>query len=151
MTVELLAAYGGLFAAAFLAATLIPASSEAVLVGLLLAGTGSPWLLTLAATLGNTLGGLFNWGCGRFLAAYREAKWFPVPERRIARASGWFERFGLPSLLFAWVPVVGDALTVIAGLLGVRVVPFLLLVGTGKGLRYLFVTLTTLGLASGGG
>jgi membrane protein YqaA with SNARE-associated domain len=151
VTAELLAAYGGLFVAAFLAATLIPASSEAVLVGLLLAGTGSPWWLTLAATLGNTLGGLFNWGCGRFLAHYRDAKWFPVPERKIARASRWFERFGLPSLLFAWVPVVGDALTVIAGLLGVRVVPFLALVGTGKGLRYLFVTVTTLGIAGASG
>lgn len=144
MTAELLSAYGAVFLAGFVAATLFPASSEAVLVGFLLAGTGDPWVLTACASVGNTLGGVFNWVCGRFLAAQRGSRWFPVPEAKLARAQGWFQRFGLPSLLFAWLPVVGDALTVIAGLLRVPLGRFVLLVGTGKGLRYAAVTAATL-------
>ncbi len=134
-----LAAYGGLFLSAFLSATLLPGSSEALLSGLLVTGRGAPWLLLAAAVTGNVLGSLVNWVCGRFLAAFRDRRWFPVSPRRYEQAAGWFERYGVWSLLFAWAPVVGDPLTVIAGALRVGLLPFLLLVTIGKLARYLFI------------
>lgn len=142
-----LAAYGGLFLSAFLSATLLPGSSEALLTGLLLAGRGVPWLLLAAAVTGNVLGSLVNWGCGRFLTAFRDRKWFPVTPRRYEQATGWFERYGVWSLLLAWAPVFGDPLTVIAGALRVRLLPFLLLVTIGKLARYLFVFWLALSLS----
>lgn len=138
--------YLAVFSSGFLAATLLPASSEAVLIGLLASGQGSVAALVAAATLGNTLGAVFNWGCGRGLAHYRDRSWFPAKGAQLARAERWFKRFGLPSLLFAWLPVVGDALTVIAGLLHVRLAWFVPLVGLGKGARYVAVAAATLGL-----
>lgn len=143
-----LAAYGGLFLSAFLAATLLPGSSEALLTGLVAAGQGAPWLLLAVATTGNVLGSLANWICGRFLAAFRDRSWFPVSPQRYAQAAGWFERYGLWSLLFAWPPVVGDPLTVIAGGLRVGLLPFLLLVTIGKLGRYLFVLWIALSLSA---
>ncbi|MCG8592990.1 MAG: DedA family protein [Kiloniellales bacterium] len=142
-----LAAYGGLFLSAFLSATLLPGSSEALLTGLLLAGRGVPWLLLAAAVTGNVLGSLVNWVCGRFLTAFRDRKWFPVTPRRYEQATGWFERYGVWSLLLAWTPVFGDPLTVIAGALRVRLLPFLLLVTIGKLARYLFVFWLALSLS----
>ena len=142
-----LAAYGGLFLSAFLSATLLPGSSEALLTGLLLAGRGVPWLLLAAAVTGNVLGSLVNWVCGRFLAAFRDRKWFPVTPRRYEQATGWFERYGVWSLLLAWAPVFGDPLTVIAGALRVRLLPFLLLVTISKLARYLFVFWLALSLS----
>ena len=139
-----IAVYGGLFLSAFLAATLLPGSSEALLTGLLIAERGAPLGLLLAATSGNALGSLVNWVCGRFLAAFRDRAWFPVSPRRYDQAQGWFERYGIWSLLFAWVPVVGDPLTVIAGALRVGLLPFLLLVTLGKLARYLLVAALTL-------
>ncbi|MDJ0934853.1 MAG: YqaA family protein [Kiloniellales bacterium] len=133
------AVYGGLFLSAFLSATLLPGSSEALLTGLVVSGRGEPWLLLAAAVIGNVLGSLVNWICGRFLAAFRDRKWFPVSPRRYAQAAGWFERYGVWSLLFAWAPVVGDPLTVIAGAFRVGFLPFLLLVTIGKLVRYLFI------------
>jgi len=142
-----LAVYGGLFLSAFLSATLLPGSSEALLTGLVVSGRGAPWLLLAAAVTGNVLGSLVNWICGRFLAAFRDRTWFPVSPRRYEQAAGWFERYGVWSLLFAWAPVVGDPLTVIAGAFRVRFVPFLLLVTIGKFVRYLFVFWVALSLA----
>lgn len=144
-----LAIQGALFVSAFLSATLLPGSSEALLVALILQGGFDPVALTIVAAAGNTLGSLFNWACGRWLMDRSDARWFPVSERHLARAKRWFARFGLPSLLFSWLPVVGDALTLVAGVLGVRVLPFLLLVGAGKLARYAVVAATTAGAFSG--
>ena len=141
------AVYGGLFLSAFLSATLLPGSSEALLTGLVVSGQGEPWLLLAAAVMGNVLGSLVNWICGRFLAAFRDRKWFPVSPRRYAQAAGWFERYGVWSLLFAWAPVVGDPLTLIAGAFRVGLQPFLLLVTVGKLVRYLFILWVALSLA----
>lgn len=133
-----------MFLSAFVAATLFPGASEALLGGLLVAGRGEPGLLIAAATIGNVTGAVVNWVCGRFLARFRDRKWFPVSPRRYDQAVGWFEKFGLWSLLFAWVPVVGDPLTVIAGALRVRLAPFVLLVTVGKLARYLVVAAVAL-------
>jgi len=66
-------------------------------------------------------------------------KWFPFQEAQIERSSKWFIKFGKWSLLFAWVPIVGDPLTLVSGLLRVRFLDFIILVAIGKVSRYLVV------------
>jgi membrane protein YqaA with SNARE-associated domain len=134
-----LSIYGGLFLSAFLAATVLPISSEAVLAGLLATRTGDPLALFLVATVGNTLGSVVNWLLGRGIARFRERPWFPVSPRRYDAASRQFARYGVWSLLFAWLPVVGDALTLVAGALRVRLLPFVVLVAIGKAARYAMI------------
>ncbi|HEV7253634.1 MAG TPA: YqaA family protein [Mesorhizobium sp.] len=134
-----LAALLGLFWAAFLSATLLPGGSEFVFVALLVSDPAQLPLLLAVATVGNTLGSGVNWLCGRFLMRFSGRRWFPASQAQIARAETLFKRWGWPSVLFAWLPVVGDALTVIAGALRVSLPLFLLLVGLGKFLRYAFV------------
>ncbi|KZK87524.1 Inner membrane protein YqaA [Pseudovibrio sp. Ad13] len=134
-----LGVYGGLFAFSFLAATLAPGSSEAVLSGLLLAGGWDPIILIASASLGNVAGSVFNWYCGRFLSHYKDRSWFPVKEHQFKQAVRWFKRYGQASMLLAWVPVIGDPLTLIAGTLRMKFINFLVLVAIGKVARYLFV------------
>ena len=131
----MLEGYLGLFLVAFLAATLLPAYSEVLFVGLLAAGY-DPLALWAWATAGNTLGAAVNWLLGRYLLHYQERSWFPFKPDTLGLAQGWFQRYGVWSLLFSWAPIVGDSLTFIAGLMGVRFSLFLLLTALGKGARY---------------
>ena len=124
-----------LFVTAFLAATLLPAFSEVALLGLQ-AGGGDPLALWLVASTGNTLGSVVNWWLGGQLLRFRERRWFPVGAAELERAERWFQRYGLWSLLFAWAPIGGDGLTVVAGTLRVPFVPFVTLVAVGKAARY---------------
>ncbi len=140
-------AYAGLFLAAFLAATLLPAQSEAVLVALLLAGH-PPWWLLLVASTGNVLGSLFNWWLGRGIVHYRDRGWFPVKPGALARAQRWYRRYGRWSLLLSWVPVVGDPLTLAAGVMREPLRVFLPLVAVAKTGRYLVLVLATLHYAT---
>ncbi len=126
----------GLFLSALAAATLLPGGSEVVLGAMLAARRWDPFLLVAVATAGNLAGSTINWAIGRYLSERRDARWFPVSGAALERAEARFNRFGLPVLLLAWVPIIGDPLTLIAGLLRVRIIPFLLLVGTGKAARY---------------
>lgn len=129
----------GLFASAFLAATLIPGSSEAALV-LLASRHPDSWpALFLVALAGNTLGALFNYGLGRGFMHFADRRWFPASRLRIEQASQWFNHYGLWVLLLSWLPIVGDPLTVVAGLLRVRLSWFLILVAIGKAARYAIV------------
>ncbi len=128
--------YAGLFLTAFLAATLLPLSSEAVLAALGNADGFDIALLFAVATLGNTLGAVVNWALGRFCLHWASRRWFPFSEDQLKRAGERFRHYGIWSLLFAWVPVVGDPLTFAAGVLRVRFLPFVILVGIGKGARY---------------
>lgn len=91
---ESLAAYSGLFAAAFLSATVLPFQSEVVLAGLLLTDRFRPWLLLLVASAGNTLGSVVNWICGRFVARFSGRSWFPVSPEKMARAEAFYHRYG---------------------------------------------------------
>ncbi len=127
-----------LFSASFLAATLFPFYSEVFLFALLKDG-GDPLLLVLTATLGNTLGAVVNWFLGRYLLHFQNKRWFYFTQSQINKAQSWFQRYGFWSLLLAWMPIFGDALTLIAGIMKVRLSLFLLLVATGKGLRYIFI------------
>lgn len=122
-----LAVYGSLFVSAFLAATVLPVSSEVVLVGLLATGRGDPALLFTVATIGNTLGSVVNWILGRGIDALRSKQWIPITPRQFERASRMFRRCGAWTLLFAWLPVVGDAFTVMAGAARVRLALFVVL------------------------
>lgn len=128
--------YLGLFLSAFIAATLLPLYSEAVIVALSGAGGFEAVPLVAVATAGNTLGAIVNWALGKYLLHWQDRRWFPFRPDRLERAGRWFRRYGEWSLLFAWTPVVGDPLTFVAGVLKVRIVPFVLLVGIGKGARY---------------
>ncbi len=138
-------AYVGLFFAALLAATLIPAQSESVLVGLLINQQGTPWLLVVVATAGNTLGSVVNWWLGHSLQRFQHKRWFPVSETALHKAQTHFQRYGYWSLLWSWLPIIGDPLTVMAGVLRVPFVPFVLLVTLAKGGRYVVLAWLTIG------
>lgn len=128
-------AYIGLFISAFLAATLVPAYSELVFSSLLIAGH-DPLALWLWASVGNTLGSVVNWALGRYLLHYQDRRWFPFKAGSMDMSQRWFQKYGVWSLLLAWAPVGGDALTFIAGFMRVHFVPFIILTGIGKALRY---------------
>ncbi len=128
-----------LFSASFLAATVVPAQSELVLAALDAAGNHASWLLVLVATTGNVLGACVNWLLGRYLAQFQHRRWFPVKEAALARATATYQRFGVWSLLLAWVPIIGDPLTVIAGFLRTPFPLFLALVTLGKAARYVAI------------
>ena len=142
-----LATYLGLFVAALGAASILPMQSEPVLVALLLLGDQPAWVLVAVASVGNTLGSCINWLLGRAVERFRDRRWFPVSPAALARAEGWYRRWGRWSLLMSWVPVVGDPLTVIAGVLREPFPTFLLLVAAAKTARYIVLALVTLGLA----
>lgn len=131
--------YLSLFAIAFAAATILPLQSEAVLTALLLTGDRSWPLLLSIASIGNTLGAGVNWFLGREINRFRNRRWFPASMQRMAQAERLYQRFGRWCLIFAWVPVIGDALTVVAGVMKERLWVFLLLVGLGKTARYLLL------------
>ncbi|MGC1506569.1 MAG: YqaA family protein [Sulfitobacter sp.] len=137
-------AYAGLFASALIAATLLPMQSEAVLVALILQGDHPVASLLVVATAGNVLGSAINWALGRFLLRFKHKRWFPATGPQLARAEGWYQRYGRWSLLGSWVPVIGDPITVVAGILREPLLSFLLLVTLAKGLRYLFLAMITL-------
>jgi len=124
-----------LIASAFLAATFLPFYSELVFLALLAEGSG-PLELVVVATVGNTLGGLVNWLLGRALLSFRDRRWWPVSERQLNRATAWFGRYGYWSLLFAWLPLGGDALPLVAGTLRAPLWKVAPLLAIGKGLRY---------------
>lgn len=136
-------ALSALFLAAFVAATLIPAQSEAVLVGLVLAGQHPVWVLLAVATTGNVLGAVGNWLIGRFLMRFSGHRRFPFSAAQVARAQGWYGRFGWISLSGSWLPVVGDPLTLAAGMMREPLWRFLLVVTLAKGGRYLVLVEAT--------
>jgi membrane protein YqaA with SNARE-associated domain len=107
--------------------------------GLLYAGEYNSFILIGTASLGNILGSVFNWLLGFYFFKYINKKWFPFKKKEIDAAIKKFSNFGVLSLLFAWVPIIGDPLTFIAGILRVNFLLFLVLVSVGKISRYLFV------------
>ena len=129
-------AYVGLFMSALVAATILPMQSEAVLVSLLASSAYSPMVLIGVATVGNVLGSVINWYLGRFLMQFRDRRWFPASQSQLDKAQRWYHRYGRWSLLGSWLPLVGDPLTVVAGVLKEPLLPFLILVTIAKGARY---------------
>lgn len=140
-----LTSYLGLFLAAFGAATLLPMQSEAVLVGMLLSDRYVISTLLAVAIVGNVLGSVLNWVLGRCVERFRHRRWFPVSEAKLAKAQQSYLRYGHWSLLLSWVPIIGDPLTVVAGVMREPFWRFLLIVTLAKGMRYLVLAAVALG------
>jgi len=136
--------YAALFVVAFGAATLLPLQSEALLTGLLMADH-APALLVAVASVGNVLGSTVNWSLGRQVERFRHRRWFPANQAQLDRARGWYQRYGKWSLLLSWVPVVGDPLTVVAGVMREPLSTFLVLVTLAKVGRYVALAAVVLG------
>jgi membrane protein YqaA with SNARE-associated domain len=141
-----LAAYAGLFAISLIAATILPAQSEAGLVALILSGQYSTLLLVIVASVGNILGSLINWLLGIGIERFRHRRWFPVGEAALDRAQRWYRRYGKWSLLASWLPIVGDPITVVAGVMREPLPVFLLFVTVAKTARYAILAVITLGI-----
>ena len=131
--------YLSLFAISFLAATILPFSSELTLAGLIATSNYDNLLLLIVASFGNVLGSVVNWVLGFYSRNLTTKKWFPFKETQIENSSKWFNKLGKWSLLFAWVPVIGDPLTLAAGLLRVKFIEFVILVTIGKFSRYFLI------------
>ena len=131
--------YLSLFAISFLAATILPFSSELTLAGLIATSDYDNLLLLVVASFGNVLGSVVNWALGFYSRNLTTKKWFPFKETQIERSSEWFRKFGKWSLLFSWVPIIGDPLTLVAGILRVKFFDFIILVAIGKISRYFIV------------
>lgn len=137
--------YSGLFVAAFLAATLLPMQSEALLAALVISGKHSLAVLVAIASIGNILGSMVNWWLGRYIEKYRARSWFPIKPAALERAQKWYHRYGRWSLLLSWAPVIGDPLTMIAGILREPLWSFLGIVTVSKVARYCIVTAIVIG------
>ncbi|MFM1880649.1 MAG: rane protein [Pseudomonadota bacterium] len=144
----MLIAHASLFLSAFVSATLFPGGSEALLVGLMVSGDYAIAGLVLVATLGNVLGSVVNWGLGRWLVQFQDRRWFPLSAEKLLRAQQWYQHYGKWSLLLSWVPIIGDPLTVAAGIMRERFLVFLLLVTLAKFGRYLAIVLVTTEITS---
>lgn len=133
--------YAGLFIVSFLAATLVPLGSEAFVVSMTILGY-NPWLVFTTAATGNTLGAVINYYAGRYgtnAIFYRYIRVDPVKRRHLERR---FRKWGSPVLFFAWLPLVGDPLTVVAGGLNLNLYIFLFWVAFGKAFRYALLIMT---------
>lgn len=132
MLVEL----GGLFLTCFLAATLLPVQSEMILAGMHIQTHYSAGLLVAVATAGNVLGAMVNWWLGRYLIHFHDRPWFPIKKHLLDKASSFYQRYGVWTLLLAWAPFIGDPLTLVAGIFRTNFLLFTLLVTIGKAGRY---------------
>lgn len=129
----------GLFFTALLAATVLPAQSEFLLAGLHLSGAHDRYLLVAVATAGNVLGSVINWVLGRYLIHFRDRRWFPIKGRVLERTTHFYQHWGVWTLLLAWAPIIGDPLTLVAGIFRTSLWVFVPLVTLGKAIRYLGV------------
>lgn len=141
-----MSAYIGLFFAAFIAATILPAQSEAVLVGLILTDRYSIALLVAVASVGNVLGSVLNWCLGRGVETYKDRSWFPIGKEKLERAQRWYGRYGKWSLLASWVPVIGDPITIAAGVMKEPLAVFVALVTLAKTTRYIVLAAAASGI-----
>lgn len=128
--------YLGVLGSAFLAATLVPFSSEVILATLAFSSAHSTVLLWLYATTGNVAGSVVNWGIGRYCLHFQKHRGFPFTARSLDKARRFFLRYGMWSLLLTWIPVVGDPLAFMGGVFRVPLLLFVFLVSIGKGARY---------------
>lgn len=135
----ILFSYSQLLIISFLAATILPFSSEVVLTTMYLSNSFETYFLLIFTSIGNILGSVTNWYLGKKITIFQNRKWFPVSTEQLERSRKYFQKYGLWSLLLSWVPIIGDPLTLLAGVLKVRFSIFLLLVSISKISRYIFI------------
>ena len=134
--------YLTLLAVSFMVATIIPFGSELYFASLLSLDKYNNLLLLISASIGNILGSVFNWVCGYYVNYFIKKPWFPINNKMIDRGNKAFNKYGKWSLLFSWVPFIGDPITFVAGTLRYPLIPFLILVSIGKVSRYLIIYLS---------
>ena len=139
-----LEAYSSLFISSFLSSTILPGHSEITLTTLILLEKYSQFLLIFFASLGNILGSVINWYLGFYIIKFVNKSWFPFKKKQLDKASLWYLKYGKWSLFFSWVPIIGDPLTIVAGIFRVPLVIFITIVSISKVLRYIFVVYVAL-------
>ena len=137
-------AYGSLFISSFLSSTILPGHSEITLTTLILLEKYSQFLLIFFASFGNILGSVINWYLGFYITKFVNKSWFPFKKKQLDKASLWYLKYGKWSLFFSWVPIIGDPLTIVAGIFRVPLVIFITIVSISKVLRYIFVVYVAL-------
>lgn len=128
-----------LFITAFISATLFPLGSEAVLLYYASQEEYAVLTLLLVASVGNTLGSLLNWYIGRYVYQFGQGRWRWLSDGKHRKITGWFTKYGWWSVLFCWLPVVGDGIALVSGALKMPLTLFLPMVFIGKGARYAVV------------
>jgi membrane protein YqaA with SNARE-associated domain len=123
----------------FLAATFLPFSSEVIISTMYLSNNFNTLLLLIVASTGNISGSIFNWYLGKKILIFKTKRWFPISEDGLNKSQIYFQKYGVWSLLLAWVPIIGDPLTMIAGVLKVKFKIFFILVSISKISRYIFI------------
>ena len=136
--------YLAVFLIAFVAATLLPAQSEAVLSFYILSAPQTVFAIILVATVGNVIGSVVNWVVGFYATRFQKRKWFPATPSQMQRAEKFYSKYGRYSLLLSWVQFIGDTITVIGGVLREPIFSFLLLVTIAKSARYIALSLIVL-------
>ena len=139
-----LEAYSSLFISSFLSSTILPGHSEITLTTLILLEKYSQFLLIFFASFGNILGSVINWYLGFYITKFVNKSWFPFKKKQLDKASLWYLKYGKWSLFFSWVPIIGDPLTIVAGIFRVPFVIFITIVSISKVLRYIFVVYVAL-------
>ena len=139
-----LEAYSSLFISSFLSSTILPGHSEITLTTLILLEKYSQILLIFFASFGNILGSVINWYLGFYITKFVNKSWFPFKKKQLDKASLWYLKYGKWSLFFSWVPIIGDPLTIVAGIFRVPLVIFITIVSISKVLRYIFVVYVAL-------
>ena len=134
-----LEAYSSLFISSFLSSTILPGHSEITLTTLLLLEKYSQFLLIFFASLGNILGSVINWYLGFYITKFVNKSWFPFKKTKLVKVSSWYLKYGKWSLFLCWVPIIGDPLTIVAGIFRFPLVIFIIIVSISKILRYIFV------------
>ena len=129
-------AYLSLFFSALIAATVFPAQSEMVLLYLVQQAAHPVWALVVVASIGNVLGAVINYALGYSVHRFKDRRWFPASPQQMDRAQAFYAKWGRYSLLASWVPIIGDPITVVAGVLRDRFLVFLILVAIAKSGRY---------------
>ena len=127
--------YVGLFIGAFLAATIIPFSSDVMMVGLLVAG-GDPVVCVIVATLGNWLGGLTSYGLGRLGKWEWIEKWFRIKPETLEKQKAKVDKYGSGLAFFSWLPGIGDVLAMALGFYKTDLKKTALFMLIGKGARF---------------
>ena len=132
-------AYGSLFISSFLSSTILPGHSEITLTTLILLEKYSQFLLIFFASFGNILGSVINWYLGFYIIKFVNKSWFPFEKKQLDKAFSWYLKYGKWSLFLSWVPIIGDPLTIVAGMFRIPLIVFVTIVSISKILRYIFV------------